>query len=95
MPFNRIMVWKFNAAPAWLQRLYDASQNPEWIVFVPRTIHDADIHKAIFAAANVTTVGRYETDEGDVVYIGNAPLQQIPAMVAATDGRKRELENSD
>ena len=82
MALNHIMVWKFSAAPQHLQRLHRSPQNPEWIVLIPRELHRGDIDEAVFAAGILTTVSRYETKDGDVVYIGNAPLEQIMATSA-------------
>ena len=79
------MVWKFDAAPAQLRRLHDSLQKPEWIVLVPREIYGLDIDAAMRAAKSARTICRYKTQRGDVVYIGDAPLQQIPALVAASD----------
>jgi hypothetical protein len=81
MAFDRIMVWKFDAAPARLQRLHDSSVSPEWMVLIPRRIYHADIDKAIIENGNAVAISRYETEENDVIYVGDAPVQQIPALV--------------
>jgi hypothetical protein len=82
MIFNHIMVWKFKSAPPQFQRLHTGPRSPEWIVLVPRDIHRDDIDTAIFSDASPNTVNRYQTDEGDVVYIGDARVQEIPILLA-------------
>jgi hypothetical protein len=82
------MVWKFNDAPAHLQRLHDSSVSPEWMVLIPRRICRADIDKAIIENATAMTLRRYETEDKDVIYVGDAPVEQIPALVLRDNMRQ-------
>lgn len=82
------MVWKFNGAPAHLQRLHDSSVSPEWMVLIPRRIYRADIDKAIIENATAMTIRRYETEDKDVIYVGDAPVEQIPALVLRDNMRQ-------
>lgn len=85
------MVWKLSAAPEHLQRLRDPSQNAEWIVLVPKEIYGADVNEALLAGENAN-VSRYETADGDVVYIGEGSLQKIHPLIAG-GGFSRGREN--
>ena len=75
---NRIMVWKFDAAPAHFQRLHHSSLSPEWMVLVPCGMYQPDIDRAIME--NGSIVNRYVTENKDVIYVGNAQVQLIPAL---------------
>jgi hypothetical protein len=83
MAFDRIMVWQFDTAPAWLRSLNDSLENPEWIVLVPREIYGADID-AMHTDGSSSAMCRYETRRGDVVYIGTTAAQPSPQMMAGS-----------
>jgi hypothetical protein len=82
MALKHIMVWKYEGAPPRLQRLHNASTDPEWIVLVPRAVYRTDIDAAICATQSDRAINRYQTEDGDFVYIGDVSPQQISAMMA-------------
>jgi hypothetical protein len=82
MALTHVMVWKYDGAPLHLQRLHKASTNPEWIVLVPGALHSNDIDAAIYSSQGDRAISRYQTEDGDFVYIGDVAPQQIHAMVA-------------
>ena len=64
---NRIVIWRFRAAPRELQLLHHGAPAPEWLVFVPRSIRSQDLDTMILRQGGVT---RHQTLDGDLVYAG-------------------------
>lgn len=64
------MVWRFAEAPAKFRSLHTHSGEPDWLVFVPRAMQSPDVDEAI--ARGAISVRRYDTPQGDIVYIGTA-----------------------
>jgi hypothetical protein len=65
------MTWRFAAAPATLKSLHCQPETPEWLVLVPRALSGTDLHEAIMQGSK--HVARYDTPDGDAVYIGTSP----------------------
>ena len=77
MTFNRVMVWKFDSAPAELRALHKGRQSPSWLALVPKKICGADLDAAIIAQTRLLNLDRHQTEAGDIVYFGSsdpAPL---------------------
>jgi hypothetical protein len=83
MASDRLMIWKFDAAPAALRLLREGSETPSWVALVPKAIHTADLDEAILAQTGPGGASRFAIDNGDVVYIGSCDVQAVLAAVAA------------
>ena len=83
MKSDRITVWKFDDAPAKLQRMHVTATRPTWVAFIPQTIYAADVDEAIGRRWAREGVFRYETSSGDVVYMGCVALKQFVETVGA------------
>jgi hypothetical protein len=70
--WDRLMVWRFAAAPKSLKSLHRAPETPEWLVLIPRALTGADLDVAILRGAKPGQVARYETPDGDIVFIGTS-----------------------
>lgn len=88
MDSDRLMMWRFTAAPGTLQSLHRKPETPDWLVFVPRALKGSDLDSAILHKGKPGTVDRYETPDGDLVYVGPAPLSGPSAMPAGHSRRK-------
>lgn len=95
---DRLMIWRFAAAPKALQSLHSEPDSPEWLVLIPRALSGADLDEAILRGSKPGQVARYETPEGDIVYIGTSELDQLsqglaavsrPAVMAAAQSRRK------
>jgi hypothetical protein len=83
MASDRLMIWKFDAAPAALRLLREGSETPSWVALVPKAIHTPDLEEAILAQTGPHGATRFAIDNGDVVYIGSCDVQAVLAAVAA------------
>ena len=63
MTSEAIQVWKFQAAPEHLRKLYRDPDKPQWVIEVPVTLHDDEI-RSLLAPWDSYTI------EGYVVYFG-------------------------
>jgi hypothetical protein len=68
--WDRIMIWRFTDAPQALQSLHRESEIPEWLTLVPRALAGTDLDVAILGGAKSGKIARYETPDGDIVYVG-------------------------
>jgi hypothetical protein len=66
------MVWRFAAAPKALKSFHREPETPEWLVLIPRALTGPDLDLAILRGAKPGQVARYETPDGDIVYIGTS-----------------------
>ena len=72
MKFDRLMVWRFADAPKALKSLHCEPETPEWLVLIPRDLDGTDLDVAILRGAKPGQIARYETPDGDIVYIGTS-----------------------
>ena len=72
MEFNRVMVWKFDAAPADLRALYQGAHSAKWLALIPRAIYGADLEATIRAHTETIDLDKRLTESGDVVYAGSS-----------------------
>jgi hypothetical protein len=95
---DRLMIWQFTAAPENLRLLHRDLDAPEWLVWIPRALSGADLDEAILRGSKPGHVARYETPDGDIVYIGTSQLNRIaqglgtmarPSAMAATQARRK------
>lgn len=89
---DRIMIWRFADAPAKLRALHARSGEPDWLVFVPRCVHSPDVDEEI--ARGATFVSRYDTAEGDIVYIGTASRSSASPRSRRDRTRVRTFERA-
>ena len=66
------MVWRFADAPPALKSFHRAADTPEWLVLIPRALDGTDLDIAILRGAKPGQIARYETPEGDIVYVGTS-----------------------
>jgi hypothetical protein len=78
------MIWTFDAAPAELQGMHTAGEQPVWIAFIPREIHGTDIDEAIRAQRGTEGVSKYTTRAGDTVYMGCCEANRFLESVAVS-----------
>ena len=83
MKSDRLMIWRFAAAPETLKSFHRESPAPEWVVLVPRALNGPDIEQQIRKGSKPGQVARYETPEGDTVYMGTSQLDGIPQRIGA------------
>jgi hypothetical protein len=95
MKSDRLMVWRFEAAPETLKALHSVADTPEWLVLIPCALDGADLDEAIRKSGQVA---RYKTPSGDTVYVGTSHLNGLsqglaalarPATMAATHSRRK------
>jgi hypothetical protein len=94
---DRLMIWRFAAAPETLKAFHHDSEAPEWLVLIPRALSGADLDEVILRGSKTGQVTRYETPDGDVVYIGTSQLDRLsqgltavrPSSMAATHTRRK------
>ncbi len=94
LKLDRLMMWRFTAAPKTLRSLHRTPETPDWLVFVPRALSGTDLDDAILHGAEPGQVARYETPKGDIVYIGSvrpSGLSGTPRLsaMAATHSRRK------
>jgi len=98
MKSDRLMIWRFEAAPEILRSLHQEAEAPEWLVLIPRALNGPDLDEVILKGAKPGQVTRYETPEGDTVYVGTSQLDGLPqglaalarpAVMAATHSRRK------
>ena len=89
MKSDRLPTWRFAAAPATLRSLHRGPEIPDWLVLVPSALHGADLHAAIMQGSKQVT--RYETPDGDAVYVGRSQSDPLarPSSMAATHSRPK------
>ena len=78
MTLDRVMVWKFDAAPADLQALYTGTGSPRWVALIPAAIHGPDLEAAIEAQGGVQ---KHSAGGGDVAYIGASDVTEFLELV--------------
>jgi hypothetical protein len=91
---DRLMMWRFAAAPKALRSLHRGPGTHEWLVFVPHSLSGTDLDDAIVSPAETGKVARYETPRGDIVYVGSTKLAGLPetprlSAMAATHSRRK------
>lgn len=83
MKSDRVMIWRFADAPEMLRGLHHAPEAPEWLILIPRALNGPDLDEMIVRGAKAGQVARYETPDGDTVYIGTSQLDGLPQGLAA------------
>ena len=83
MKSDRLMIWRFAAAPEMLRALHHEAETPEWLVLIPRALSGADLDEVILRGSKPGQVARYETLDGDIVYVGTSQLDGLPQGLAA------------
>jgi hypothetical protein len=83
MKSDRLMIWRFEAAPEMLRALHREADTPEWLVLIPRALNGPDLDEVILKGAKPGQVARHETLDGDIVYIGTSQLDGLPQGLAA------------
>jgi len=93
---DRLMLWRFAAAPKSLQSLHCEAETPEWLLLIPRSLVGSDLDDVIVQGAKPGQVVRYETADGDIVFIGTSQLDglsrnlaALPHALAATQTRRK------
>jgi hypothetical protein len=86
---DRLTMWRFATAPKTLKSLHRNAGTPDWVVFVPRALSGADLDAAILHKGKPGQVARYETPDGDIVYMGTAQTSGRPSAMAATHSRRK------
>ena len=66
-----------------LRALHHKAETPEWLVLIPRALNGPDLDEVILKGAKPGQVARYETLDGDTVYIGTSQLDGFPQGLAA------------
>ena len=98
MTSDRLMIWRFAEAPNHLKSLHCESSTPEWLVLIPRALSGIDLDEAILQGSKPGEVSRYETPEGDTVYVGNSRLDRLsqgpgtmarPSAMAASQSKRK------
>ena len=80
---NRILIWRFSAAPTVLQLLCKRTESPpEWLVFIPQSMSNIDFDALILERAQPGCVARYKTATGDVVYAGTSDTCSVAKALA-------------
>jgi hypothetical protein len=74
---DRLMIWRFAAAPKELRSLHCEQGTPEWLVWIPRALTCPDLDELILRGSTPKEVARYETPEHDIVYIGMSHLDRL------------------
>jgi hypothetical protein len=75
---DRVMVWKFDTAPADLQALYAGTVSPRWVALIPAAIDGPDLQAAIEAQSGVE---KHSVEGGDVAYIGASDVTEFLELV--------------
>jgi hypothetical protein len=83
------MTWRFASAPATLKSLHHGPGTPDWLVLVPSALGGADLHEAIMQGSK--QVARYDTPDGDSVYVGTSQPDPSarPSSMTATHSRPK------
>jgi len=98
MQSDRLMIWRFASAPEALKALHTEPHAPEWAVLIPRALAGADIDEVILRGSKPGQLARYETPDGDIVYIGTSKLDRLtdslatlarPAAMTAIHSKRR------
>ena len=98
MQSDRLMIWRFASAPEVLKALHTDREAPEWVVLIPRALAGADLDEIILQGAKPGQLARYETLDGDIVYMGTSQLDRLthglaalarPSTMAATHYRRK------
>jgi hypothetical protein len=86
-----LMTWRFPDAPAKLKSLHCGPEIPEWLVLVPSAMSGPDLHEAIMGRSKPGQVARYETPDGDIVYVGTSELDSLtrPSSMAAAHSKRK------
>ena len=78
----RIMIWKYEAAPAQWRAFYDGLDVPEWLAVIPSSLHSPDLEQAIMDCQKGAEVAFYETTLGDRVLVGTCELRPVFEVIA-------------
>jgi hypothetical protein len=98
MKSDRVMIWRFATAPEMLRALHHEAEKPEWLVLIPRALDGPDLNDLILKGAKPGLVSRYETPDGDTVYVGTSQLDGLsqglamltrPAVMASAHSRRK------
>jgi hypothetical protein len=98
MKSDRLMVWRFEAAPKVLKALHREAETPGWLLLIPGALDGPDLDEIIRKGAKPGQVTRYTTPDGDTVYIGTSDSDGLarglaalarPATMAATHSRRK------
>ena len=81
--FDRVMVWKFDAAPEDLRVLSRARGASHWLAFVPAAMHGPDLELAIRLQVLQPGLEQYRTASGDVIYVGSSDVKQLMELVVS------------
>lgn len=85
MMFERIMVWKYDEAPADLKSNYRGPANPTWLALIPASIYGNDLDDAIRKQMGAVQLSKYCNDAGDFVYAGSDPIEAFLTAVASVE----------
>lgn len=81
--FDRVMVWKFDAAPEDLRILSHVGGSSHWLAFVPAAMHGPDLELAIRFQVAQSGLEECRTSSGDVIYVGSSDVQQLMELVVS------------
>lgn len=87
MKADRLMIWRFAAAPQTLKSLHREQGTPEWLVWIPRALISPDLDEMILRGGAPEQVARYETPEGDIVYVGTSQSDRLSQALVRSYGR--------
>ncbi len=85
--FDRLMVWKFDAAPAEYRGLSRRGGSPTWVALVPASMDGPDLELTIRTQVGHLGLEICRIASGDVVYIGSSDVTELLELaVAQTSG---------
>lgn len=84
MTFDRIMVWKYDEAPANFKPKNQGPPNPAWLAFIPASIYGNDLGDAIQKQMGDARLSKYCNGAGDYVYTGSDPIETFLSIVASS-----------
>ena len=86
---DRLMIWRFEAAPKTLRALHRELETPEWLILIPRALSGADLDEVIQSRDKSGQTFRYETADGDIVYIGTTQVDRLSQRLPPLTARRR------
>ena len=89
------MIWRFEDAPEILKSLHRKTETPEWLVLVPCALSGTDLDQLIVQGAIPEQIARYETSDGDIIYIGTSKCEELqkgtrPLSGLASNGEPKQ-----
>ena len=78
----RIMIWKYEDAPAEWRTRRGGSGTPEWLALIPASLGGPDLDEAMRSRFDNTTTSYYETAAGDRVVVGISALRPVFELIA-------------